>query len=340
MPSSGCGSQSVTRASRCIGEAGAPVCHQLTTRDYAKSFDFYGEVFGWQIETISDSDEFRYSTAIFDGEHCSESWTGLGSARGDDINWYFFLGSDDVDKTLALSRTTAERTARRRGHALWAAGRCRRPHRGGFQPVFGGSVLTSACWAPLPLAQRVQQFAVRADQIGGVAGAQPGVAARMQLTGSPPRAIAMTRVCVDMSTIRIPSSSLPVSTCTPPTMNERWPTENVPSTCRPIAAPMNHGAASSTVERTFSKPKRCATAAPSARSYTRSTTGRPGGRAGCITRTSKHLAQHDAGLDVDHVVAGQHRDRAGFVDAGRLQGLAQRGVAEDHRHVQFGGRDR
>ena len=52
----------------------------------------------------------------------------------------------------------------------------------------------------------------------------------------------------------------------PPTTNEFWPTENVPSTCRPIAAPMNYGTASSTVERTFSKPNRCATAKPNVRS--------------------------------------------------------------------------
>ena len=50
---------------------------------------------------------------------------------------------------------------------------------------------------------------------------------------------------------------------------------------------------------------------------------------------SEHLVQHDPGLDVDHVVLGQHRDRAGVVDARRLQRLAQCRVAEDHRHVEF-----
>ena len=114
--------------------------------------------------------------------------------------------------------------------------------------------------------QRLQQFAVRADEVGGVTGAQAGVAAGMQLDVPGRRAIAITRVWVDMSAIRSPSSSLPGSTSTPPTMNDCWPTENVPSTSSPIAVPMNHGAASSTVERTFSKPKRWATAAPSVRS--------------------------------------------------------------------------
>ena len=38
----------------------------------------------------------------------------------------------------------------------------------------------------------------------------------------------------------------------------------------------------------------------------------------------------------DHVILGQHRDRAGTVDAGRFQRLAQRRIPEDHRHVEFG----
>ena len=79
-----------------VNEAGAPVYHQLTTRDYGKALDFYREVFGWQTETVSDTDEFRYSTAIFDGEAL------LGVMAEDAANWFFFLGADDVDKTVQL----------------------------------------------------------------------------------------------------------------------------------------------------------------------------------------------------------------------------------------------
>ena len=86
-----------------FGEAGAPVYHQLTTRDYAKALDFYRQVFGWQTETVSDSDEFRYSTAIFDGDALLGVMDGTTDlAEGAPSNWYFFLGSDDVDKTVAL----------------------------------------------------------------------------------------------------------------------------------------------------------------------------------------------------------------------------------------------
>ena len=38
-----------------VGEAGAPVWHQLTTRDYGRALDFYREVCGWKTQTV-----FRY----------------------------------------------------------------------------------------------------------------------------------------------------------------------------------------------------------------------------------------------------------------------------------------
>jgi uncharacterized protein len=80
-----------------VNEAGAPTYFQLTTRDYAKALDFYRQVFGWQIETVSDTNQFRYSTAIFDGDP-------LLGVMAEDVapNWFFFLGADEVDKTVQL----------------------------------------------------------------------------------------------------------------------------------------------------------------------------------------------------------------------------------------------
>ena len=85
-----------------FGEAGAPVYHQLTTRDYAKALDFYRQVFGWHIDTVSDSDEFRYSTANFGGEALVGIMDGAQLPQDTPSTWSFFLGSDDVDKTIAL----------------------------------------------------------------------------------------------------------------------------------------------------------------------------------------------------------------------------------------------
>jgi predicted enzyme related to lactoylglutathione lyase len=79
-----------------FGEAGTPVYHQLSTRDFAKALDFYRQLFGWQTETVSDTDEFRYTTANFDGEAL------LGVMDDEPSRWFFFLGVEDVDKTLEL----------------------------------------------------------------------------------------------------------------------------------------------------------------------------------------------------------------------------------------------
>lgn len=86
-----------------VGEAGTPVYHQLTVRDYATALDFYRAVFGWQVETVSDSDEFRYSTALFDGQALLGVMDGSGMLPdGIPSSWAFFLGAENVDNTVAL----------------------------------------------------------------------------------------------------------------------------------------------------------------------------------------------------------------------------------------------
>jgi predicted enzyme related to lactoylglutathione lyase len=86
-----------------VNEAGAPMYFSLMTRAYGKVLDFYREVFGWQIETVSDTDEFRYSTANFDGEALLGIMDGTRDLpEGVPSHWDFFLGAEDVDKTVQL----------------------------------------------------------------------------------------------------------------------------------------------------------------------------------------------------------------------------------------------
>lgn len=86
-----------------FNEAGAPVYHQLTTGDYAAALTFYRTVFGWTTETVSDTDEFRYSTANFDGEALIGVMDGSAFLpAGVPSSWATFFGSDDVDKTIEL----------------------------------------------------------------------------------------------------------------------------------------------------------------------------------------------------------------------------------------------
>lgn len=91
------------RGFELIGEAGAPVWHQLTTRDYRAAVDFYREVFGWQTEQISDTDEFRYTTASFGDQQLLGVMDGVGFLPdGVPSAWTVFFGAEDVDKTLRL----------------------------------------------------------------------------------------------------------------------------------------------------------------------------------------------------------------------------------------------
>lgn len=44
-----------------LDEHGAPSWFELQTRDHASALNFYRSVFGWDLQTVGDSDEFRYS---------------------------------------------------------------------------------------------------------------------------------------------------------------------------------------------------------------------------------------------------------------------------------------
>ncbi len=91
------------RGFEVIGEAGAPVWHQLTTRDYRDAVDFYREVFGWRTEQLGDTDEFRYTTAWFGDLQLLGVMDGTGFLAEDvPSQWSIFFGAEDVDKTLQV----------------------------------------------------------------------------------------------------------------------------------------------------------------------------------------------------------------------------------------------
>jgi predicted enzyme related to lactoylglutathione lyase len=91
------------RGFQVIGEAGAPVWHQLTTRDFRGALDFYRAVFGWRTEVVSDTDEFRYTTAWFGDQQLLGVMDGAHLlADGATSTWTTFFGAEDVDKTLRV----------------------------------------------------------------------------------------------------------------------------------------------------------------------------------------------------------------------------------------------
>jgi uncharacterized protein len=91
------------RGFEVIGEAGSPVWHQLTTREYRAAIDFYREVLGWKTEQVGDTDEFRYTTASFGDQQLLGVMDGTGFLpEGVPSHWSIFFGAEDVDKTLAV----------------------------------------------------------------------------------------------------------------------------------------------------------------------------------------------------------------------------------------------
>lgn len=91
------------RGFEVVGEAGAPVWHQLSTRDYLAALDFYRQVLGWRTEPVSDTDEFRYTTAWFGDQQLLGVMDGAAFLPdGVPSTWTIFFGAEDVDKTLQV----------------------------------------------------------------------------------------------------------------------------------------------------------------------------------------------------------------------------------------------
>lgn len=85
-----------------VGAAGTPVWHQLTTGDFDAALKFYASVFGWQLNVEADSPEFRYRTAVFDGEPLIGAMDASVLPEATAATWTVFLGAADVDATIEL----------------------------------------------------------------------------------------------------------------------------------------------------------------------------------------------------------------------------------------------
>lgn len=82
------------------GEVGAPMWFEVLSKDYAISVAFYRDVFGWDVHTMSDSDDFRYATL---GENES-LLAGIMDASGflgeDPARWQFYVQVEDTDAAI------------------------------------------------------------------------------------------------------------------------------------------------------------------------------------------------------------------------------------------------
>jgi len=87
-----------------LDEPGSPSWFELHTRDYPGAVAFYRSVFRWDTETVSDSEQFRYTTMRDpDGEG---ELAGIMDASGflpDGMpaHWSVYWATADVDATVA-----------------------------------------------------------------------------------------------------------------------------------------------------------------------------------------------------------------------------------------------
>ena len=89
-----------------LGEPGAPSWFELLTREHARAVGFYRSVFHWDVDVVSDTDEFRYAVQR-DGD---DQLAGIGDATsflpdGVPAYWSVYWHVDDVDK--AVTRATS-----------------------------------------------------------------------------------------------------------------------------------------------------------------------------------------------------------------------------------------
>ncbi|ALV46437.1 glyoxalase [Arthrobacter alpinus] len=87
-------------------EAGAAAWHELHSKNYPATVDFYKNVFGLQTSVMSDSPEFRY-TNLVDGDKELAGIMDAAAFLPDEVpsSWQIYFQTDDVDATVAKALT-------------------------------------------------------------------------------------------------------------------------------------------------------------------------------------------------------------------------------------------
>ena len=85
-----------------VAEPGAPVWFELHSKDYGNAVEFYRNVFDWETDVMSDSDDFRYTTSQQDGESVAGIMDAQGFLpEGVGSYWTIYFGVTDTDEAVA-----------------------------------------------------------------------------------------------------------------------------------------------------------------------------------------------------------------------------------------------
>lgn len=80
------------------GESGTAVWHELIARQYRQCVDFYTRVLGWEPQVESDSEDFRYTTGLLDGDQQAGIMDGADVlAEGTPSAWSVYFGAGNTD---------------------------------------------------------------------------------------------------------------------------------------------------------------------------------------------------------------------------------------------------
>lgn len=84
-------------------EPGSVTWDELHTKDFAAATSFYGNVFGWKYDPVSETDEFRYSTAQVDGDTVAGIMDASSYLPDQAPSfWSVYFSVADVDESVAL----------------------------------------------------------------------------------------------------------------------------------------------------------------------------------------------------------------------------------------------
>ena len=85
-----------------FGVPGAPVWHELMTRDYDKNLQVYRDCFGWSTEVLSDTPEFRYTNLAERADAQAGVMDATGFLpEGTPGSWSVYFQASDADATGA-----------------------------------------------------------------------------------------------------------------------------------------------------------------------------------------------------------------------------------------------
>jgi predicted enzyme related to lactoylglutathione lyase len=88
-----------------MAQEGAPAWFETLSKDYDTSVRFYADVFGWDVHTMSDTPDFRYSTLGKDEQARAGIMDATAMLGEQGSRWQFYLQVADADDVVA--RATA-----------------------------------------------------------------------------------------------------------------------------------------------------------------------------------------------------------------------------------------